>query len=385
VTGYPQLSTAAPLLREAVVRKTGHKSLPMARALESGDLRNEQHDSTLVSVEGLLVGARDFGVATLLEMRDGAENFIARVNGQNDLARSLLTGSRLKLTGVYALQGFNQMSDQPGASFELLLASPVDVTVLARPPWWTLRRLLIIVGILLLVLLVAAVWITQLHRKVEERTGQLEEQIQKRERIEQQRAIEQERARVARDLHDELGSGLTEISMLAAIPSTGDSNRPLDHIGDQARQMVAALDEIVWAMNPKHDSLESLGSYLCLYADRFLKVANITCRLKGALDLPSQPLNPIHRHEFFLAFKESLTNVVRHSGASEVRLSIRIIGNRLRLSLADNGGGLHSVPTTPEMDGLANMRNRLERIGGRFAITSKPGRGTTVRFYLPLD
>ena len=138
-------------------------------------------------------------------------------------------------------------------------------------------------------------------------------------------------------------------------------------------------------MNPEHDSLESLGSYLCLYADRFLKLANITCRLHGTFDLPRQTLNPVHRHEFFLAFKEALTNVVRHSGATEVRLSIRIIGNRLRLSLADDGGGLGLSPPTAGMDGLANMRARLEKMGGRFAITSEAGRGTTLRFYLPLN
>jgi signal transduction histidine kinase len=199
--------------------------------------------------------------------------------------------------------------------------------------------------------------------------------------------MEHERARIAQDLHDELGSGLTEIGMLAALPvgTATPASRPLDQIGDRARHMVTALDEIVWAMNPKHDSLESLGSYLCLYADRFLKLANITCRLRGSLDLPGQTLNPIHRHEFFLAFKEALTNIVRHSRATEVRLSLRIIGNRLRLSLTDNGSGLRSAHPTPEMDGLANMRRRLEKMGGRFAIAGQAGRGTILRFYLPLN
>jgi signal transduction histidine kinase len=229
-------------------------------------------------------------------------------------------------------------------------------------------------------------WITQLHRKVEARTVQLKEQIQKRQNIEQNRLMEQERARVAQNLHDELGSGLTEIGMLAALPAldTALGCKPADQIVMRAREMVSALDEIVWAMNPKHDSLESLGSYLCLYADRFLRLASITCHLKGNLDLPDQPLNPIHRHEFFLAFKEALTNIVRHSNATEVRLKILIIGNKLRLSLSDNGGGLNSTSPAPDKDGLNNMRMRLEKIGGRFGIASHPGRGTTLRFYLPL-
>lgn len=385
VAGYPQLGGASPLLREAVVNKTGYAALPEARPLTSGNLARAECDSTRVRVEGVLTGLRETGMETVLEMQDGAQNFLARLRGREFL-HSLPIGSRLQLVGIYAVQGGNQVSDQPIAAFTLLLDSPADIKVLARPPWWTLRRLLIMIGMLACVLVIAVLWITQLHRKVEERTVQLEEQIQKRQSIEQHRAMEQERARIAQDLHDELGSSLTEIGMLAAGPvAPTDSIKHLDQIGARARHMVGSLDEIVWAMNPKHDSLESLGSYLCLYADRFLKLANITFRVTGTLDLPNQALNPIHRHEFFLAFKEALTNVVRHSGATEVRLSIRIIGSRLRLSLADDGGGLGSTGPTASRDGLANMRARLEKMGGRFAIASQAGRGTTLRFYLPLN
>jgi signal transduction histidine kinase len=275
------------------------------------------------------------------------------------------------------------------ASFELLLNSPSDIKVLARPPWWTLQRLLIIVGALACVLAITVLWITQLHRKVEARTAELEVQIQERQRVEHQRAMEQERARIAQDLHDELGSGITEISMLVTVAGSGSgadngSGRHLEEIGDRARQMVTALDEIVWAMNPKHDSLMSLVSYSCLYADRFLKLANIACQLKGAVDLPDRAVSSVHRHEFFLAFKEALTNVARHSGATEVRLGVRLIGNRLRLSIADNGRGLAAAAAGRDGDGLVNMRGRLEKMGGRFAIASQPGRGTTVRFYMPL-
>ena len=386
VAGYPQLGGASPLLREAVVNKTGHAALPEARLLAPGSLARAECDSTRVRVQSVLTGVQEIGSGTMLEMQDGAQNFVARLDGQSEFLRSLTVGSRLALTGVYAVKGGNQALNQTVSSFELLLDSPADVEVLARPPWWTLRRLLFMVAMLAGVLVIAVLWINQLHRKVEERTVQLKEQIEKRQSIEQHRAMEQERARIAQDLHDELGSSLTEIGMLAAGPvAAADSPRHLAQIGDRATHMVVSLDEIVWAMNPKHDSLESLGSYLCLYADRFLKLANITFRLTGTLDLPNQTLNPIHRHEFFLAFKEALTNVVRHSGATEVRLSLRVIGNRLRLSLADDGGGLGSARPVAGMDGLANMRARMEKMGGRFAIASQAGRGTTLRFYLPLN
>ncbi len=386
VAGYPQLGGASPLLREAVVNKTGYAALPEARPLTAGNLIRAECDSTRVRVEGVLTGLRETATETVLEMQDGTQNFLARLDGEREFLHSLPIGSRLQLVGVYTVQGENQILDQHIASFALLLDSLADIKVLARPPWWTLRRLLVMIGLLACVLVIAVLWITQLHRKVEERTVQLKEQIQKRQSVEQHRAMEQERARIAQDLHDELGSSLSEIGMLAAGPvATTDSLQHLDQIGDRARHMVTSLDEIVWAMNPKHDSLESMGSYLCLYEDRFLKLANITFRLTGTLDLPNQTLNPIHRHELFLAFKEALTNVVHHSGATEVRLSIRIIGSRLRLSLADDGGGLGSSQPIAGMDGLANMRARMEKMGGRFAITSQTGRGTTLRFYLPLN
>jgi signal transduction histidine kinase len=290
----------------------------------------------------------------------------------------------LELTGTYVSQG----AGQDAASFGLLLNSPSDVVVLARPPWWTLEKLLVILGALACVLAVTVLWITQLHRKVEQRTVELEIQIQKRQRVEQQHTMEQERARIAQDLHDELGSGLTEISMLGARARSASVPLEtrggfLEQMANKARQMVTALDEIVWAMNPTHDSLASMVSYFSLYAERFLGLANIAWRLEGPLKPDDHAVDSRHRHQLFLAFKEALTNVVRHSGATEVRLNIQVEKGQVRLSIADNGRGWAEVGQSDGMDGVANMRARMEKLGGRFAVDSKAGQGTIVRFDLP--
>ncbi len=124
------------------------------------------------------------------------------------------------------------------------------------------------------------------------------------------------------------------------------------------------LDEIVWATNPAHDSLASLVSYFCLYADRFLGLANITWRLEGPPASAELAVDSRHRHQLFLAFKEALTNVVRHSGATEVRLGIQIEPDGLHLVIADNGRGLPANARTGEMDGMDNMRSRIEKLGG---------------------
>jgi signal transduction histidine kinase len=390
VVGFPELSAASPVLREVAARKTGRAVLSKAKDLPADNLLQSDCDATRVRVKGRLVSVRETPAEQILEIQSGLRNFVARLAAANGPASSLPVGSQLELTGVYSGQGGNRALGQDISSFELLLNSPADITVLARPPWWTLERLLIGMGVLACVLAVTVLWITQLHRKVEARTAELEIQIQERQRVEHQRALEQERARIAQDLHDELGSGITEISMLVTVAGTASGpgpgpGRQLEEIGDRARQMVTALDEIVWAMNPKHDSLMSLVSYSCLYADRLLKLANIACQLKGAVDLPDRAVSSVHRHEFFLAFKEAITNVIRHSGATEVRLGVRLIGNRLRLSIADNGHGLAAGAARSGGDGLVNMRTRLEKMGGRFAIASQSGRGATVRFYMPLN
>jgi signal transduction histidine kinase len=383
--GFPELSVASPVLREAVVRKTGHATLPKARPLDPDDLIRADLDSTRVQVKAVLVNQRNTPTEQALEMRVGLRSFLARVPGTDQGIRAIPGGSLLELTGTYASQNVGQ----DVASFELLLNSPSDVFVLARPPWWTLKKLLVILGALACVLAVTALWVTQLRRKVEQRTAELEIQIQERQRVEQQHTMEQEKARIAQDLHDELGSGLTEISMLGARarsasvpPETRGSY--LEQMNDKARQMVTALDEIVWAMNPTHDSLASMVSYFSLYAERFLGLANIAWRLEGPFEPDDHAVDSRHRHQLFLAFKEALTNIVRHSGATEVRLNIQIKQERVRLSIADNGRGWVHAGQMDGMDGVANMRARLEKLGGQFEVDGKTGQGTIVRFELPL-
>jgi len=388
VVGFPDLSGASPLLREAVARPTGHAALPPARLLPKDDLIQACYDATRVQVRGTLVSVRDNPAETVLEIQNGLRTFGARLARPGSLAASLPTGCQLELTGVYCGLGGNKAVGQDITSFELLLNRPSDIRVLARPPWWTLERLLVIVGALACVLAVTVLWITQLHRTVEVRTAELGRQIQARQRIEQQRAMEQERARVAQDLHDELGSSLTEISMLAVrarAVAVSEERRGgyLEQIGGRARDIVTVLDEIVWAMNPRHDSMSSLVSYFCLYADRFLGLAGLAWQLEITDPARDFAVDSRCRHQLFLAFKEALTNVVRHAQATEVKLRFGLVAGEVQLSIADNGRGLSASARTETMDGVANMRARVEKLGGRFELASPPGGGTTLRFQVP--
>jgi signal transduction histidine kinase len=389
VVGFPELGGTAPLLREALVRPIGHATLPPAKSLAASDLTRADNDATRVRIRGVLVSVRETPPEEIFELQNGVRTFAARLAKSNGFADSPTLGSQLELTGVYSRLGANRAAGPDVGGFELLLNSPADIQVIARPPWWTLERLLVIVGILAGVLAVTVLWINQLHRKVEARTAELEIQIKERQRVEQQRLMEQERTRVAQDLHDELGSSLTEISMLGARALATDTAAEkredlLGQMSKKSRELVTALDEIVWAMNPHHDSLTSLVSYFCLYADRFLGLANIQWRLEDGAGPKDLPVDSRLRHQLFLAFKEALTNVVRHSAATHVRLAIRLDGGEFLLTVADNGCGLGPTHRVENMDGLANMRARMERLGGRFDIGSEAGTGTTLRFRVPI-
>src|SRR4029077_4194269 len=141
-----------------------------------------------------------------------------------------------------------------------------DISVLARPSWWTFRHTFAVIGGMMFVILLALTWIMLLRRQVEERSLQLTSEIKSREQAEHQRALEAERARIAQDLHDDLGATLTEIRFLSAVKSCDalvpeNTRSQLMEVSEKSRQMVTSLEEIVWAVNPANDSLPSLASY----------------------------------------------------------------------------------------------------------------------------
>jgi signal transduction histidine kinase len=209
--------------------------------------------------------------------------------------------------------------------------------------------------------------------------------------LERQQALERERARIARDLHDELGIGLTEIGLLgdlAGAPNlagNGETTRAyLNEIVDRARELVVLLDEIVWAVNPANDSSQSLSDYFLKYAQTLLRRASIRCRLDVTEPFPNYGLNSEERHQLFLAFKEALNNVIRHSGASEVQISLSILSDELTIKVQDNGRGLKTTRAQGSQDGLHGMRERLRQLGGRCEIPESMDGGACVRLTLPV-
>ncbi len=384
--GYPDIGRTMLLLREVILRKTGEAALPAAKMTKESELTEKNLDSTRISVEGKLLGWHLEQGVPVLEIQSGQHLYLARLAPGSSGQVSLRVGSRLALNGVYVERGRNQGPNPGAESFDLLVNSPADIAVLSQPSRWTLQRLLIVVGILLVVLAFTAIWITQLRRLVEQRTIQLQREIHERERIERQHALEAERSRIARDLHDDLGSSLTEISVLASTgqrPGPGETSHPkLFHsIAGKARSLIAALDVIVWAVDPEDNSLQSLGDYLTGYAEEFFSQTNISCRFKVPVAFPNINLDGRVRHDLLMAVKETLNNVVRHAEATEVEFCMAVAGGDLEIGIADNGKGFKSAGSG---HGLKNLSARLLKLGGACVIESSLGGGTRVKIRLPL-
>jgi signal transduction histidine kinase/ligand-binding sensor domain-containing protein len=218
----------------------------------------------------------------------------------------------------------------------------------------------------------------------------------KLERLERQRALDRERTRIAKDIHDDLGASLTQITMLSqtAIHQLEKPEQAAQHLRQifgAARASTRALDEIVWAVNPRHDSLESVATYIVKFAQDFLGPTGVRCRLEMPLQLPPRTLTAELRHNLFLAYKEALNNVIKHAEAREVRISLTLSDDGFALGVADDGRGFdfQKVSSGPSLDrlggnGLENMRRRLEEIGGLFEIESVPGGGTRVKFQIKI-
>ena len=210
----------------------------------------------------------------------------------------------------------------------------------------------------------------------------------KLERLRQQHALERERARIAQDMHDDLGASLTQIKLLGEL-ADGENNLPgvlsrTRKMVDTAREMVQALDEIVWAVRPQNDRLESLVDYLGGAADEFFENTRVRCWHQTPRPVPLCEVSSEVRHNLFLAFRESLNNVVKHSDATEVRIDMAFEASSFRITIADNGKGFDPATVRPGRNGLSNIRDRLTEIHGDCEIFSQPGTGTKVRMTIPL-
>jgi signal transduction histidine kinase len=208
------------------------------------------------------------------------------------------------------------------------------------------------------------------------------------ERSERRRAIEAERMRIAQDIHDDMGASLTRISLISTqalrrTPADSPIQGELRRLDLAARELAIALDEIVWAVNPTHDTLDGLSNYISQYVTEIVAHSERRCRLEIPTLLPARFISSGVRHHLLMALKEALNNSLKHSGAAEVRVRLAFTDPKLAIVIADNGGGFDPCSAVSG-NGIANMHRRLQAAGGACHIQSAAGEGTTVTFTLDL-
>ncbi len=207
-------------------------------------------------------------------------------------------------------------------------------------------------------------------------------------RLAQQHAVERDRARIAKDIHDDIGAGLTQITLLSELGrrEPDQAGAQLERISESARDLTRAMDEIVWAVDPQRDTFASLMDYISAYAEDFLRAAGIRCRMDFPAALPAMTIDAELRYNLFLALKEVLNNIVKHAQATEVRLQLNLDSAGFTLVVEDNGHGFEangkaaaSLDRLSSGLGLSNLRERLEAVGGECRMESSPGQGTRIQ------
>ncbi|HVV54255.1 MAG TPA: two-component regulator propeller domain-containing protein [Mucilaginibacter sp.] len=264
-------------------------------------------------------------------------------------------------------------------NYEGIWSKPVSLQLIITPPFWATWWFRIIAFLVIGSMLFFAIRYV-LQRNLRERIL----------RLEKEQAVEKERNRIARDMHDDLGSGLTKIAILSEVTKTqvreaSHATANLDVISTASRELVDNLQDIIWVLNPKNDSLNSLVLYIREYIEGFFEPAGIHSEFvyEGAQESKIS-LSEEKRRNIFLAVKESCNNILKHAHCDRVYLNIKLMHKRLVISIKDNGCGFDISQVGNFSNGLQNMGNRMEQIGGRFSISGSKEHGTSVTLDVPV-
>ncbi|MDQ8199650.1 two-component regulator propeller domain-containing protein [Pelagicoccus enzymogenes] len=254
---------------------------------------------------------------------------------------------------------------------------PLAVAFRVLPHWWQTVWFIVFASLLTLVACALAVrkWS---QRRLRERLLQLEKD----------QALERERTRIARDLHDDLGGGLSALQLLASrTAKNGNANTQsnLNRLAERARRLNADVHSIVWLFTPGDGTLRNLAELIQKYAREVLKGSGIDCTGSDPNLIPAADIPPDAQHNIFFAAKEALANLLKHSKATRATISFAFEGNTFTCKISDDGVGLSDTNSDfLDGNGLNNMKARLAEVGGTLHVESKPNHGTTIIARYPL-
>ena len=292
----------------------------------------------------------------------------------------VLIGDRRVTDYRNLLPGTYQFQVEATSGNGLWSASPAVVDIFIAPHFWETRWFQISVMLASFGMVAVSVWLLvhwRARRKIEA--------------LRRRQAVDSERARIARDLHDDIGASLTQMalqSQLAERNVVRQPDRAVGHLHElfkTASRMTRTLDEIVWAVNPKHDTLENFILFLGSHTQDLAESAGLRCRFEMPDSIPERMMPSLVRHHLYLAAKEVLHNIVKHAKANEVTLHVGLEANTLVIHISDDGKGFEDDATAAiGADGLDNTRERLGSLQGLCKRHSTPGEGTSFEMRVPM-
>jgi signal transduction histidine kinase len=205
----------------------------------------------------------------------------------------------------------------------------------------------------------------------------------------EQRLLNLERARIARDIHDDFGTRLTRLVLESEVaqnelPEGAKARHQFLRISDGLREVLGTMDEVLWAVNPRRDTVSDFVTYVCEYAQTFLQPTAIQCLLEVEPDMPPLEFDLPLRRSLLLAVKEAINNAAKHSGATQLLLKIQRQDSGLNVIVADDGKGFDPAKSSGKRHGIGNMIQRMKEVGGQCVVVSKPGNGCRVEFSIPI-
>jgi signal transduction histidine kinase/ligand-binding sensor domain-containing protein len=255
-----------------------------------------------------------------------------------------------------------------------------SISIIIKPAWWqTLFFRITFVFTLASLIFFATRYYFRQKLKLREEQLKLQEEQHERER-----AIETIRVRISQDIHDEIGSNLTKISLMSQrIKLSYHKQKEIDEtlinkITESSKEVVNNFGEIIWAVNPKHDNLQSLLAYLRNYIINFFEQTNIDCMIYFPDEVAAVAIAPDLKHNLFLVIKESLNNILKHAAATEVKISFQFSSQTFCFEITDNGKGITDMNGRDFGNGLMNMKNRMKAVNGKFEIESEKNKGTKI-------
>ena len=284
-----------------------------------------------------------------------------------------MTGNRRYATygnlnpGIYVLWAKASNNDGVWGKAKKLL------TITIHPPWW--RTSWFYIGSGILILLITGLSIYRIS------TNRLRKQLAEMKR---QQEIEAVRSRISRDIHDDVGAGLSHLALtsdlaLMKLGKESELSGQLSDLSTNSRKLIDSLSEIIWSVNPRFDDLNSMLSYMRSFISDYLENFGISVHIEMPETLNDRPVKPEIRRNIFLVLKESLHNIVKHAGAKNVFIVFKFTDKQFELSISDDGKGMDITQPSEFGNGMVNIKRRAEEIGGKLSIESKPGEGTFIK------